>query len=306
MEIAVVQSFFLRYLLMPLIVIIMAAILMQMRKRVPKIKTRKLIVYLLVAALLLAIPGFLGFTGNLFNPYWYLLAMIYYGLLGALHVNLLKSIFKDVEKSLTFIIVFETVLTVAGMLLGAYLFVYIYDWMSAYEGYAVMSATSILIFIVPLVFYYCYLQFMNIPFDIYKTWQMDPYKQPVNFDGVDFDRLMVLNIELTKNIEDGNRFRIKAKTIPEGVTFGDWFYRVIDDYNHKNPNATIKMLNENEESYSWIFYTKKSVFHFRRYIDFEQDITQNKIIENDIVICKRVIQHEEEDVVAPRPLLSNE
>lgn len=33
----------------------------------------------------------------------------------------------------------------------------------------------------------------------------------------------------------------------------------------------------------------------RKYIDFEEDIATNKIAENEIIICKRVIRHQEED-----------
>jgi hypothetical protein len=110
--------------------------------------------------------------------------------------------------------------------------VYRIGWVSVYiafqldeqrTGYAVMAATSMLIFVVPMVFYYCYIQFISIPFDIYKTWRYSPEQKLPDFEGADFDRLMVLNVELSKNLEDSNRFRIKAKTLPTGVTFGDWF-----------------------------------------------------------------------------------
>ncbi|RQO29734.1 hypothetical protein DBR32_14200 [Taibaiella sp. KBW10] len=294
MEVEMIKGFFLRYLLMPLIVLVMAMVMKQMRKKVPKIKAKVLIVYVLLGALLLALPGFLGFSGSQFSPLWYLLAMLYYGFLGVLHVNTLKRYFKEVQRSVAFIIAFELLITISCMLLGAYLFVLIFDWLSPFEGYAVMSATSMLVFLVPLAFYYAYVQFMNIPFNIYKTWQLDPYKKAFDFDGLDFNKLMVLNIELTKNIEDGNRFRVKAKTISSGLSFGDWFFKFVDDYNHKNPGTRIQMFNENEEPYTWIFYVKKSIFHFRKYIDFDEDVTVNKIIENDVIICKRVIQHEEE------------
>ncbi len=253
-----------------------------------------IIIYFLLCSLCLAIPGFFGFAGNLFNPYWYLIAQIIYLIFGIIHVNLLHVYFKKHIDSLSLSILFETLLTLTCMAFGGYLFVLIFDWMSKGTGYSLMAATSVIIFIVPLVFYYCYVQFISIPFDIYKTWRFSPDQKPPDFEGADFDKLMVLNVELSKNLEDANRFRIKAKTLPTGVTFGDWFYRVVDDYNHKNPGSVIHLLDNEKESYYWIFYTKKSFFSFRKYIDFDRDITSNNISENEVVICKRVIHHEEE------------
>ncbi|WP_292008965.1 TssN family type VI secretion system protein [Chryseobacterium sp.] len=294
MEISSVKGIFFRYILLPLIAIIMMVILGIIRRNKPAIKMKVIIIYFLLCSLCLAIPGFFGFAGNLFNPYWYLIAQIIYLIFGIIHVNLLHVYFKKHIDSLSLSILFETLLTLTCMAFGGYLFVLIFDWMSKGTGYSLMAATSVIIFIVPLVFYYCYVQFISIPFDIYKTWRFSPDQKPPDFEGADFDKLMVLNVELSKNLEDANRFRIKAKTLPTGVTFGDWFYRVVDDYNHKNPGSVIHLLDNEKESYYWIFYTKKSFFSFRKYIDFDRDITSNNISENEVVICKRVIHHEEE------------
>ncbi|WPO81044.1 TssN family type VI secretion system protein [Chryseobacterium sp. JJR-5R] len=300
MEISSVKGIFLRYILMPLFAVIMMVILSAIRRSQPAIKIRTIIIYVLLCSLCLAIPGISGFTGNLFNPYWYLIAQIVYLILGIIHVNLSDRYFKKHFTSLTKSILFESVLTITCIGFGGYLFYLIFNLMSNSTGYPVMAATSIFIFAVPLVFHYCYIQLISIPVDIYKTWRYSPEQRLPDFEGADFDRLMVLNVELSKNLEDANRFRIKAKTLPTGITFGDWFYRVVDDYNHKNPNSIIHLSDQVREPYYWIFYTKKSFFSFRKYIDFDQDITQNSISENDVVICKRVIQHEEEGIKRPQ------
>ncbi|MDN4011629.1 TssN family type VI secretion system protein [Chryseobacterium gambrini] len=300
MEISSVKGIFLRYILMPLFAVIMMVILGIIRKDKPAIKIKTIIIYVLLCSLCLAIPGIFGFAGNLFNPYWYLIAQIIYLILGIIHVNLSDRYFKKHFSSTTKSILFESILSLTCIGFGGYLFYLIFGWMSRGTGYPIMAATSIFIFIVPLVFHYCYVLLISIPVDIYKTWRYSPEQKLPDFEGADFDRLMVLNVELSKNLEDSNRFRIKAKTLPTGITFGDWFYRVVDDYNHKNPNSVIHLTDETRESYYWIFYTKKSFFSFRKYIDFDQDISENKISENDVVICKRVIQHEEEGVRKPQ------
>lgn len=294
MEIASVKSIFFRYIFVPLLAIIMMSILGFIRRSQPAIKIKVIIIYILLCSLCLSIPGLFGFSGNLFNPYWYLISQIIYLIFGIIHVNLLHKYFKKHIPSFGKSVLFESILSITCVLLGSYLFVIFFRLLSKDQGYPIMSATSSLIFFIPLVFYYCYIQFISIPVDIYKTWRYSPDQKPPNFEGANFDKLMVLNVELSKNLEDANRFRIKAKTLPTGVNFGDWFYRVVDDYNHKNPQSIINLTDMDRESYYWIFYTKKSFFSFRKYIDFDQDISTNGISENEIVICKRVVQHDEE------------
>jgi hypothetical protein len=299
MDIFIIKNFFLKYLLMPLIVVLLVALLGYLRKKVSAvIKNKTLIVYILVSSLCLAIPGFMGFSGNTFNPYWYLLAMVIYLLLGILNSNLLPHYFGIQEKkSAAFSIFFNSLITITSMLLGGYLFYYIFNWASPFPGYSLMAATSMFIFIVPLSFYYCYLQFMEIPFDIYKTWQYHPNQKPVDFEKITGGKIIILNIELSKNIEDGKRSSINVKAIDRNVSFGDWFFSMVDAYNHKYPDSIIYLNNSEHEPYSWIFYTKKSIFHFRKFIDFEQSISSNGIAESSIIICKRVIRHEQAEKV---------
>jgi len=295
MDTLILKSIFLRYILLPLIVIVLAVVLGYMKKQIPKVKVGVLILYILLGGLCLAVPGFLGFAGNLFNPYWYLLAMSLYLLLGVLHVNLVSTYFSDSSKPWWFMLLFESLVTVTLMLLGAYLFYLIFEWISPFEGYALMATTSLIIFIIPLSFYYCYIQYIAIPFEIHKTWQHTTTNVKFDFERIDLKTLLLLNLELTKTVIDGKRVRIDAKAPAEGVSIGDWFYRVVDDYNYKYPNSTIHLINPSGEPYSWIFYTKKSIFHFRRFIDFETSIRKNKIKTHTTIICKRVIDNEIEN-----------
>lgn len=294
MDIIAVKTIFLKYLLAPLATILLLVALVYLKKKTPSLKTKALIIYTLVCALCLGLPGFLGITGNMFNPYWYLLVMIMMLSLGILHVNLLKTFFPHSNKPLWFTIVFESVLTLTCMLLGGYIFYLIYNWMSPYSGYSIMAATSLFIFIVPLSFFYCYLQFINIPFDIYNTWQPIHNQVPMDFDKIRFKSVLVLNLELIKKTESQDRFSVNAKAPTDGVSFGEWFFKFVDDYNFKNPNSSIHLYQSGGDAYSWIFYTKKSLLHFRKFIDFNQTISANKLSERNTIFCKRVIELEQE------------
>lgn len=292
MDIVEVKGIFLRYILLPLIVILLAVLLGYLKKQVPKIKAKTITIYVLVADLCIGIPGVFGFSGNMFNPYWYLFAMLIYLFLGILHVHLLSKYFNDSSRPVWFMMIFETLLTCICMLLGSYIFYLIFNLMSPFEGYAVMAATSVFIFMVPLSFYYCFIQYINIPFDIHKTWVYTMGDVNIDFQKIEFTSLLLLNIELTKTVSDGQKSRIDAKSPSDGVSVGDWFYKVVDDYNHKYPNSPIHLTDSSKEPYYWIFYTKKSIFHFRRFIDFDKTMTENKISNHTTVFCKRVINNE--------------
>lgn len=277
-------------LLMALVVVVLGAI----RKATPAIKIKTIMVYILLCTFSIAIGGFLGFSANQFSPYWYLFAMLFYVGLGIFNVHLLHYYFRKHFQVMWKAILFEIILSITSLIGGGYLFSILFQWVSQGLGNPYMAATSGTVFLVPLFFYYSYIQFIRIPFDIYKTWQYQPEQKPHDFKGADFDKLMVLNVELSKTTEDLQRFNIKAKTLPTGITFGDWFHRVVEDYNFKNPNAPIVLADQAGVPYFWIFYVKKSFFSMRKYIDFEKEIADNKLVENQTVICKRVLNYQEE------------
>lgn len=295
MDIIAIKEIFLKYILLPLIVLLLSIGLGLMKKQSPKVKAKVLIFYILLSGLCLAIPGFLGFSGNLYNPYWYLFSMLIYLFLGILHVNLISSYFYEPTRPSWFSMLFEILITITSMLLGCYFFYLIFNWISPFKGYAIAAASSITIFMVPLAFYYCYIQYISIPFDIYKTWQYPMNNLNVDFEKIEFRTLLMLNLELTKSMVEGKKSRINTKAPSDGISMGDWFCRVVDDYNHKYPSSTIHLLSPQQAPYSWIFYTKKSFFHFRKFIDFDKSMSENNIKDHTTIICKRVINNEIED-----------
>lgn len=291
MQIDYIKAFFVTHLLLPTLLLFFVLPLALLKQKMPFIKIKEVVCYVLINGIVLALPGLLGFSGNTFSPYWYLIASVIYFLFGLIHLNQIQKRFQgqDVPKGLAK--AFEVSLTVCNLVLGVYLFVYVFDWLSPFKGYAYIAATSSIFYTIPLLFYYSYVQFLQIPFSIYKTWSYDVNKQVGDFNGVDLTRLMIVTVELTKNVNDGNQFQIKAKTLTNGVTFGDWFQKVLDDYNFKHGTNTIELHDEDGIYYNWIFYTKRSLFHFRSYLDFDLDISKNRLRENDVISCKRVVEN---------------
>lgn len=293
-----VKAIFLKYLLIPLIAVVMAGLMAYVKKKNKILKNKTLLLYILIASLVLALPGIGGLAGNTFSPWWYLFSQLVYMCLGIYHIRLLGYYFKRTgtdKKSQAYATLFEVLLTLICMLIGYYLFTLLFNALSAYNGYGMVAATSLTIFPLPMVFNYAYQRFTAIPFAIYKVWQFAPGISS-GFENRELGALMLINLELTKTPKEGHRFAIKAKS-PVNLPLGEWMNRVIEDFNLKNPTEPIETANETGEEHGWIFYVKPSFFHPRRYLDYEKSIAGNKLSEKNIVICKRVIRQEEEKVI---------
>jgi hypothetical protein len=284
------KTIFLQYLIMPIVAIIGGWIMMVLSKKNKLLSNFKLIFFVLLCSVILAVPGLSGLIDSTFAPWLYLISQGFYLIMGIIFVQAYEHyIGKDVEKHKVLLHVFVMLVIV---ILGGYLFSVIYNLLhNDTSGY--IGATCILIFFIPTIFYWTYLAFINIPFEIYKVWEYPRNTEEINFDGLDFDRLLVLDIEFSKKPDAEERLRVKAKA-PSDITFGDWFRKFIDDYNYKFPASTIEYIRADGDMHSWVFYCKKSFFHRRRLLDPELTITENKIKENIKITSKRVIGHFEE------------
>jgi len=147
-------------------------------------------------------------------------------------------------------------------------------------------------FIVPFIFYRVYVAYINIPHEIYKIWKYPVGAIEADLDGMDFSKLMVLELEFSKEPSDMDRMRVKAKA-PTSLTFGDWFHKFLEDYNYKFPGSPVSYSDANGEVQGWIFYIKPSFFRRRRYIDPDLSILTNKIMEQHTIVSKRVIERTE-------------
>lgn len=285
------KNIFLQYLLMPVIAIIAGSLLVVMKRKNQLLSNRKLIIFVLLYSLVMAIPGLFGLAKGNFAPWNYMAAQAIYLLLGVAFVHFYDVHFKrEVQQ---YKILFQVSVMVFILLLGGYLFALLFNLLNGTKnGYAGM--TAMLSFFLPLIFYWTYSAFIAIPFEIYKVWEYPTgMVEEVNFDGLDFNKLMVLELEFSRQPDDVDRLRVKAKA-PANITFGEWFRKFLDDYNYKFPNQTIVYEKEDGNMHNWVFYSKRSFFHRRRLLDPDQTIEQNRIREHITIISKRVIEHEEE------------
>lgn len=285
-----IKTILLQYLLMPVLAIIVAWGMMVLSKKNKLLNNRRLIFFVLLSSVILAVPGLSGAIDTTFTPWLYLISQGYYLLMGILFVQAYEHFIgrkTEQHKVLLQVLVMLTI-----VLLGAYLFAILYNLLHK-DTLGYIGSTAVLIFFLPAIFYWTYIAFISIPFEIYKVWEYPVNADEINFDGMDFDRLLVLDIEFSKKPDAEERLRVKAKA-PAEITLGDWFRKFIDDYNYKFPASTIEYFRNDGAAHSWVFYCKKSFFHRRRLLDPELTITENKIKEHVKITSKRVIGHFEE------------
>jgi len=281
-----VQSFFIRYLLFPLIFIVSAALLSIVNKKNQFLNNKRLIISILVLSIALSIPGLLGFLSFDFMPWGYIICQIYFVALGCLFVYLFSKHYPKEILERKFFIVFGILIS---FLLSFYLFQLAFNWLSDIR-FGIWAATSIFTFILPLLFWWAYVSLISIPTEIYKIWAYPPTAINIDMDHLDFDRMLVLELELYKNTSDAEPLKVKAKA-PENMIFGNWFYKFIEDYNLKFPKNPVQFKADDNDSYRWIFFIKTSFFKKNIFIDPDLDIIHNKITEKDTIYAKRVSEN---------------
>lgn len=278
-----VSQVFVKYVFAPLAVIISTFFLSIFNKKNSLLNNRKLIVWVLVSGLVLSLPGLLGLLRFMFMPWGYIMSMLYALCLGTLAVYLLLKIDQGmIEKSKFFS--FFLFLIVIG--LAVYLYQLLFDWIGVMD-IGLLAGTSVFVSIIPLLFWWTYIDLISIPTEINKIWEYPIYPLDVNIDHLDFDKLLVLELELYKDVNDIEPLKVKVKA-PKEMVFGVWFGKFIDDYNLKFPNSSIIYRDSYQQSFKWTFFVKRSVFRRNLYIDPDLTIEQNNVTEKMTIHAKRV------------------
>jgi hypothetical protein len=270
------------YLFMPILAMIIGFASYFLAKKNKLLSNKKLIFYILLVAVLLCLPALLGFIPYAFMPYIYVALQAVYLILGHYNVIFLRRYLQRMKKSSSFWPVF--IIQFIMMFIGIALFSTVFNLCSEMK-YGIWASTCLLSFLFPPLFRETCDRYMSIPLEVFKVWKYAEVDLS-RFELTDYDRLLVVEIELYKIPEDHAPMKIKAK-MPENMPFGVWFYRFLSDYNHKFPVEPVEC-NDIENPYSWIFYVKRSFFVPRKYIDCDLSATENRIREKYTIVARRV------------------
>lgn len=285
-------NFVMSYLLMPVLALFLGCIMFVIAKKNQLLRNKKLIGYCILSVIILSVPALAGFLDYSFMPCFYLLSMLFYLILGLLHLRALRRFIPESQewisgnpdKSYTYEFVFTLLLTFVAMALYSLIFNLCNELQ-----YGLWASTSMLPFVFVSLFRRTYYSYLDIPLEIYKVWQFVEGRVLTGYNKIDESSLMVVEVELTRNpASDVSSTRISAQAV-DYMVFGEWFQIFVQDYNKKFPARRIAH-NDNYAPYGWIFYVKPSFFQMRRYIDPDETFAANGIKGGDLIVAKRVRQ----------------
>lgn len=274
-------KFVLMYLLLPLIGLLLGIVMFFIAKKNNLLQNKKAIIYFLLTCVVLAIPALLGFIDYAFMPAGYIFLSAVYLLLGYFNLQLLILFIPGINKKLYFI---EFLCQLIPMFIGAALFSVLFNLCNELQ-YGIWASTSLLSFLLPSLFLKAYNTYIDIPLEIYTSWSYSTEAGEMEMEHFDSSRVIVVELELFKQVEDLKPLNIKAKAA-ENAPFGVWFKMFIDHYNIKSPLQPIAC-SDSDHSYAWMFYV--NAFPFRKkHIDPGLSFAENKIKEKNVIIAKRI------------------
>lgn len=272
------QGLTMTYLLYPILGLLLVGLGIFIAKKNALLGNKRLVGYTIGAVLVLTVPALSGFLGYGFMPYGYVILGMVYLIAGWYNTRLVPWVFRNKYKYRH-----EIILTCFIQIVAMLFFILVFNLCNELK-YGFWASTCMLSFLIVSVFMQTYRVFISIPIPVYEVWRYgDSGYSEAYFSP---DSLQVLQIEVYKQESDPVPSRLSVKA-PDGMEFGSWFRRMIDDYNLKSPQSPIDSYAL-EDGGGWIFYIKPSLVSLRRYIDFNETVKNNRILNNHVVVAKRV------------------
>ncbi|MCH6234205.1 TssN family type VI secretion system protein [Aquiflexum sp. AIY15W] len=246
------------------------------------------LIYLLIGFLLCSIIAGLAYWSHLKDQQVFLVTFqFYFLLLGIAHVNWMDTFLKwaGKEKSLPLELIFSILIALAGSI-GFVLVLRVFGD----NGLEIHMAGSIIWFIVPWFVNRSFYNALEIPDKIFKLWYYHVGKDIEEPDESKLKNLVLVSFLIQKKMGDKMQTHFRAKA-PLDMEFGELFYYFINDYNERNSQEKIEFLDKSGEPYGWIFYKKPEIYTIKKdYLDAEKTVFNNFVKENNIIICKRILE----------------
>ena len=284
-------SFFVKYLLVPLLAVVMLFVVNKLAGIKKKIQVKKVIIFVLIVVLILTLPSLFALLKNEFVWGGLVLSIISYLILGIGLVYYVKSSYYaktlGFEDDLQDKAIFFLVLCIA-MLVSAWAYYLFFNLLSTLP-YASTAMFIVLWFVIPLLYVMArdyYLKFAPV----FRTpWVVKSDTTDSSYwERVDTFNLIQVTVRIKKT-PDAENYSSYVVKLPMEVPIGKWFDRFIEDQNVRFPESPILTKDENEDI-GWVFYTPKwfTIPLFVRFLDPENEAYENKIKNRQIIYIRRV------------------
>lgn len=246
------------------------------------------LLYLVVGILFFSIVALAAYPPIAGKPFTMLVIFqAWFLLLGVLHFYTMSQYLGWVGDKKSFWA--ETVFTVVVALFGAIGFLLLYRFLSR-DNLQYVMAGSILFFLLPFLLLHTFRRAVAIPPKIVREWFYPVNEYIDEPEDHKMRNLRVISFEFQKRTSDQQLTNFRAKA-PADMDFGDLFYYFINDYNERHSNSRIEIADHQGAPHGWIFYKKSRWFSLlTNYIDAEKTVLNNKIKENDVIICTRSVK----------------
>lgn len=240
-------------------------------------------IYLFSALLVFALVSFLGQSKAISSLYseFVFYQVLLFGL-GTLHVIFYRTYLLKYELDSYWL---EGVYNMLIAVFGTIPFLLLYTYMNGIT-YAFTIVSCILMFLVPTWIFATFKTSVSIPAKIYKTWPFPEFGAFAEPKDDEFRDMVVITFVFYKSPTSNIRTEFRAKS-PIRMDFGRLFYHFVNDYNTRNSDHPIQLLDEFGNPQHWVFYLKPNWYGVSKYIDPELTMYMNGIQEDSMVICLR-------------------
>lgn len=143
------------YLLMPLIAVLLGSVMFFIAKKNQLLRNRKLIGYCIIMVILLVAPATAALVKYSFMPYFYMLSLLFYFLLGTIHLKTMMHFIPESQKWLEGgednSYTYELTLTLLLMIIGMVLYSFVFDLCNDLQ-YGLWASTAMMPFLLSLSF----------------------------------------------------------------------------------------------------------------------------------------------------------
>lgn len=251
--------------------------------------SKRAIWYLLASVAIFAVTG-LFIAARFFSSYngYFIFFQVLFLLYGVLHIYMMHRKMDWGKEKQTFVpdLIFSFLILLAGSIC----FMLAYRWLNR-EGLEISMMFSTLFFIIPLFVWHTFLAALAIPPKVLNQWYYPVHEPMEDPEESKLKNMLLISFEFQKNGQESffTNFRAKA---PVDMELGELFYYFINDYNERHPQGQIHFSNGTGKPYGWMFYKKPKWYTIMTtYMDSDKTIYLNRIRENDVIVCSRIIEN---------------
>ena len=261
-------SFFVKYLLVPLLAVVMLFVVNKLAGIKKKIQVKKVIIFVLIVVLILTLPSLFALLKNEFVWGGLVLSIISYLIFGIGLVYYVKSSYYaktlGFEDDLQDKAIFFLVLCIA-MLVSAWAYYLFFNLLSTLP-YASTAMFIVLWFVIPLLYVMA------------RDFYLD----------IDTFNLIQVTVRVKKS-PDAENYSSYGVKLPMGIPIGKWFDRFIEDQNVRFPESPI-LTKDEDEDIGWVFYTPKwfTIPLFLRVLNPNETGSFNEIKNQQVIYVRRV------------------